>query len=333
MLERKMRITDGLVTKSVGIIVAAVVATAGLTAPDAQAADKVRVGKAVAFAFTFIPMEVGVQAGVWAKYGIEPVISSFRGDAKMQQGMTSGSIDFGLGSGPGMGFMAKGVPAMGVAAFAGAPLNLSVVIPYDSKITKIADLKGKRIGVTTVGSLTDWLSKRMAMSAGWGVSGIRTVTIGGLAPSRAALKTKQVDALMMATAIGNMLELKKEAKNLVNAAQFVKEFHTHIIFARKEMINNKPDVVRRFVNGWFGTIAFMRANRERTIDIANSVLRQGKVVLGRAYDQEMPMMSDDGVFDPKAVDVLKASFVEMNILKKAPANDVLFTTRFVPAKP
>ena len=332
MSGREISQTNGW-SRKVSAALGVAVITAALSISGALAADKVRVGKAVAFAFTFIPMEVGVQGGVWAKYGIEPVISSFRGDAKMQQGLTSNSIDFGLGSGPGMGFMAKGVPAKGVAAFAGPPTNLSVLIPYNTDIKSIADLKGKRIGVTTVGSLTDWLSKRMAMNAGWGVDGVRTVTIGGLAPSRAALKTGQVDAMMMATAIGNMLELKKEAKNLVNAATFVRDFHTHIIFARNEMIEKKPDVVRRFVNGWFATIAFMRANRDRTIEIANNVLRQGKPVLSRAYDQEMPMMSDDGVFDAKAVAVLKDSFVEMKILKTKPADDVLFTTRFVPAKP
>ena len=77
----------------------------------AGAAEKLRVGKAVAFAWTFTPLDVGMQTGIFAKHGVEIEASAFNGDARMQQGLTSDSIDIGIGSGPGMAFMVKGVPA------------------------------------------------------------------------------------------------------------------------------------------------------------------------------------------------------------------------------
>lgn len=322
----------GTFTKGVLAATALTVCSLG-SAPFAIALDKVTVGKAVPFAWTFTPMEVGRAAGIWKKYGIEVKILGFAGDAKMQQGLASGSIDFGLGSGPGMGFSAKGVPAKAVAAFAGLPKNISVVIRYDSPIKSIADLKGKRIGVTTVGSLTDWLAKRMAITQGWKPTDITTVTLGGFQSMRAAIKTKQVDALMFATEVGYMLEAKKEAKNLVNTAQFVSDFHTHVIFARNEMIEKKSDVVQRFLKGWFATIAFMKANKDETVKITAKVLRQSPEIMSRTYDEEISMMSDDGVFDPKAIAVLKKSFIEMGILKEVPKDEVLFTKQFVPVKP
>ena len=42
--------------------------------------------------------------------------------------------------------------------------------------------------------------------------------------------------------------------------------------------------------------------------------------------------STDGTFDPKAVAVLKQSFIEMGLLKEIPADNVMFTTQFVPVK-
>ena len=45
-------------------------------------------------------------------------VDAFNGDARMQQGLTSDSIDVGIGSGPGMAFMVKGVPAKAVFAMA-----------------------------------------------------------------------------------------------------------------------------------------------------------------------------------------------------------------------
>ena len=40
----------------------------------------------------------------------------------------------------------------------------------------------------------------------------------------------------------------------------------------------------------------------------------------------------DGVFDPKAVEVLKQSFIDMGLLKEMPEDKVMFTTQFVPVK-
>src|ERR1700733_15008658 len=91
--------------------------------PGAFALDKVTAGKAASVAWMFIPLDVGVAEGIFAKYGLDVSITSFGGDQKMQVGLASGSIDFGLGGGPAMGFVAKGAPVDAVAAFAGAPAN------------------------------------------------------------------------------------------------------------------------------------------------------------------------------------------------------------------
>ena len=103
-----------------------------------------RVGKAVPFAWTFTPIDVGIETGIFAKHGLELKVTGFAGDARLQQGLVSDSIDFGLGSGPGMGFLAKGVPAKAVAAMAGAPMNMSIVVPYNSPIKTLDDIKGKK---------------------------------------------------------------------------------------------------------------------------------------------------------------------------------------------
>src|SRR4051812_45101029 len=87
----------------------------------AYALDKVRLGKAVPNSFAFGATEVGMEAKIFEKEGIEIEVTSFRGDAQLQQAMAAGSLEVGLGSGPGLGFRAKGATAIGVAAMYGAP--------------------------------------------------------------------------------------------------------------------------------------------------------------------------------------------------------------------
>src|ERR1700693_4334343 len=88
---------------------------------SARAASKVRVGKAVSEAFSFVPVDVGIEAGIFKKHAIDVEEYDFGGSAKLQQALAAGSIDVGLGSGPELAFIAKGAPVVGVAAMANAP--------------------------------------------------------------------------------------------------------------------------------------------------------------------------------------------------------------------
>jgi hypothetical protein len=49
------------------------------------------------------------------------------------------------------------------------------------------------------------------------------------------------------------------------------------------------------------------------------------------YDELMPMFSDTGRFDPKALAVLRKSFVEMKTLPEEPDMSKLYTEAFLPA--
>jgi NitT/TauT family transport system substrate-binding protein len=303
-----------------------------LLAAPATAAEKLRVGKAVPFAWTFTPIDVGVQTGIFAKHGLELDVSAFGGDARMQQGLTSDSIDVGIGSGPGMAFMAKGVPAKAVFAMAGVPKNMAVMTKYDLPTRTVDDLKGKKLGVTTVGSLTYWIGHRINQLKGWGQNGIQVVPIGGMQPARAAVKTGQLDGYIGALESGYELEEHKEWRVITGAAPFVEDFITHVFFVRNETIEKRPNVVRAYLKGWQDTIAFMKANKDKTVEITSKVINVSPTVVARAYDEQMGIFSEDGTFEPKAVAMLKQSFIEMGLLKEIPEDKVLFTTQFLPVK-
>jgi ABC-type nitrate/sulfonate/bicarbonate transport system substrate-binding protein len=231
-----------------------------------------------------------------------------------------------------MAFVAKGSPAKAVAAMAGAPMNMSLVVPYASPIRTIDDLKGKKVGITTVGSLTDWLLKRVVAERRWPPGDVTAVTVGGLDSTRAALKTGQIDAVVVALEAGYALEAAKEWRVLSPLAPFAPDFHTHVIYARNNLIAERPELVERFLRGWFETIAFMRANKERTVEITSKVLNLAPAVIDRVYDEQINIFSADGRFDPKALAVLRQSLVEMGLLQQVPDDSVMLTTRFVPVK-
>src|SRR3954467_14224485 len=114
-----------------------------LSGQRAFALDKLRFGKSVPNSFAFSTAEIGIDNKIWDQDGIELAVSAFRGDAQMQQALTAGAIDVAVGSGPGLGFRAKGGRAMGVPALCGPPSTLVLPVFSRSSIKPPADLKGK----------------------------------------------------------------------------------------------------------------------------------------------------------------------------------------------
>jgi NitT/TauT family transport system substrate-binding protein len=173
-------------------------ALALLIASPVGAAEKLRVGKAVPEAFSFVPLDVGMRQGIFAKNGLEIESIAFAGDARMQQAAAADSIDILLGSGPAMAFIVKGAPIKGVAGMAGPPLLLAIVVRPDGPKTA-ADLKGKKVSVSTAGSLTYWLVSETSRRQGFGPKGIEIAPMGAMPGQIAALKRGDIDGVIMDT--------------------------------------------------------------------------------------------------------------------------------------
>jgi NitT/TauT family transport system substrate-binding protein len=298
----------------------------------AFALDTIRLGKAVPNSFAFAATEVGIDAGIFAKEGLDIAVSSFRGDAQLQQGLAAGSLDIGLGSGPGLGFRVKGAPVIGVAAMYGAPSNLALLVPAKSPLRSAADLKGKRIGVTTAGSLTDWLVRELSRQQGWGADGIVIVPLGQMQARLAAMDRGELDGTVQEAANGYELEETGRTRNLILFGDIVKHFYTHVIFGTDDMVDNRPDLLRRFLRAWFRTVAFMRADRAFTVKSEMRTLEVRQSIVERIYDAQMPGFSADGAWDPQAIDVIRASLKDLGILPTMPDAKALYTDKFVPVR-
>ena len=105
-----------------------------------------------------------------------------------------------------------------------------------------------------------------------------------------------------------------------------------MIFATDKAIAGRPQALRGFLAGWFETIAFMRANKRETVAIAKEVMGTDEPTTAAIYDELMPMFSDSGRFNPKALAVLSKSFVDMKTLPAEPDMTKLYTEAFLPQR-
>jgi ABC-type nitrate/sulfonate/bicarbonate transport system substrate-binding protein len=260
-------------------------------------------------------------------------ILGFEGAAKLQQGITAGDVDVGLGAGTDMAFVKKGAPDKAVASMAGPPLAYGIFSGADTGINTIEDLKGKRIAVASPNSLVYWLTRHLSDRLGWGLDGIQEIYVsGGMAANIAMLKTKQVDGMTVGIDVAHELEEQHQGRLLANYGKYVTVFITHAIYASNALIADRPDVLRRFLKAWFATIDYMHAHRDETVKIdmkADGIPEQH--IAGATYDEVMPMFSRDGHFDPAALGVVRKAMVELQLLPTEPDMAPLHTEAFLPA--
>jgi NitT/TauT family transport system substrate-binding protein len=303
-----------------------------LCSDPAPAAELIRVGNAGRESFSFTPANIGQETGIFLKHGLDLEIAGFGGDAKLQQAMAADAVDIGLGSGPGMAFIAKGSPIKAIAAMAGPPLIFAMVVRADGSVKTVDDLKGRNIAISTVGSATNWLMNEVSRQHGWGFDGFTQIPIGENAARIAALKAGVVDACVVD--IGSALNFveRGDGRILMRFGDVAKNFIMHVIFATDKIIAQKPDDLKAFLEGWFETIAFMRQNKAKSVAIAMQVMGTDEKTTSGIYDELMPMFTDDGHFDSTALAVLSRSFVEMKTLPSEPDMSKLYTEAFLPAK-
>jgi NitT/TauT family transport system substrate-binding protein len=296
------------------------------------APDVVRVGKAVYSSFPFAAAEVGEDAGIWKALNLSLDITAFKGDAQVQQALAAGSIDIGLGSGPSMAYRSKGVPAIAVAVMAGRPLDMALVVAHGSDIKTLAALKGKTIGVTTAGSLTDWLARQVSTSQGWGPEGVTILPMGAMETRVSALTTGQIAASVHDLTEAYEIERIGKGTILTLFGDVVKNFDTHVIFASDTMVSQKTAVLQRFLKGWFQTVAYMRKNHEAATKTIARVMHVDDAVVAKSYPADISMMSSDGVFSQAALDEVRKSVMDLGMIDGTLDEKNMYTSKFVPVK-
>ena len=304
---------------------------AAMFAANASAADLVRVGNAGAVAFSFMPTNVGKDAGIFAKHDLDINDHRLRRRRQIAAGHGGDAVDVGLGSGPGMAFIVKGSPVKAIADIAGPPLIFALVVRTDGSVKTIDDLKGRKVGISTVGSATSWLMNEVSRQHGWGFDGFDQVAIGDNAARLAALKTGAIDGCVVD--VGSALNFVEhgDGRILMRFGDVAKNFIMHVIFATDTaMAQEARTICTDFLQGWFETIAYMRAHKAKTVAIAMTVMGTDAKTTSGIYDELMPMFTDNGHFDPKALAVLQRSFVEMKTLPDEPDMSKLYTEAFLP---
>lgn len=313
-----------------GWVLGSVLGSLGLPSV-ASAQTTLTVGKAAPNADPIIPVDVGDKLGIFKKHGLDLKIVDFTGGSKMATAVAANSIDIGDGAGTEMALVAKGVPMIAVCETAGPIPFIGIGVPWDSPIHSIDQLKGKKIGFSSSGSLTDWLIKELVRKQGWGPQGVTGVAIGnGASNIISAFRANLIDADVAVTSLFLAMEEKKTGRLLFPVTKYEGNLAAGSLYASNNLIKTNPDAVRAFVAAWIETVDYMRAHKAETVKIESGITGFSESVMAKDYDLTIGMFTKDCRFDAESLATLKRSFADLKLLPGTPDMSKLYTEEFIP---
>ena len=246
------------------------------------------------------PIFIAKAKGYFEKEGLDVDVKMFTSAQQVPVAVASGDVDFGV-TGLTAGFYnlaSKGAVTI-IAAQSrdepGFPLSayMATNAAYDAGLKTPADLKGKRIAITTVGSTFHYMIGLLAQKHGFTVKDVTMVPLQDVPKMVAAFKGGQVDAIIAPSTVSRQLATDGAGKILGWVGDETPWQLGALFTAPKTMKDRRP-LVEKFMRAYKTALAEYHA-------AFNGKDAQGKMVKGPGYDELLSIIADATKQKPEIV--------------------------------
>jgi NitT/TauT family transport system substrate-binding protein len=293
-------------------------ASALLAAPRlvrAQALEKPRLTLAVGGKnlLYYLPLTIAEQRGYFKAEGLDVSIVDFAGGARALQALVGGSADVVSGAFEHtVNMQAKGQRLRAFVLQGRAPQIVLGVNPKTMPGYKsVADLKGKKIGVTAPGSSTNVMVNFILAKAGLRPSDVSIIGVGAAQGAAAAMRAGQIDALSNLDPVITLLQRSGDLK-VVSDTRIVAEAErvfggpmpAGCLYAQQSFIDRNPATVQALAH------ALVRADKwiqgagpsDIVTNVPETYLLGDRAVYIDAFLAAKGALSPDGSFPEKGAD-------------------------------
>lgn len=269
-------------------------------APAAAEPEKAKLTLALpsASGHTFLPAWL-IQEQTAKEEGLEVEVVSFRGDAASAQALVGGSVDLALQSPNGLINMLSGGQEV-VGFYAGFWQTLFWWMA-DPEIQSWDDVRGKIVGVTTPGSLTDTLTRYALKRNGIDPSEVNLTNAGSSGEQLEALKAGRLHVSCMVKPLcwqaeaDGMTILGKQEDDVAPS------WPTHIYQARQAFYDENPNTIRAFLRAHVRAIRLAEENPDIAVDVLARNMKIEESLAQSAYDDVMRGFNIQGELPPDDV--------------------------------
>ena len=296
MIDRRKILSTGLRAR---IIVSAAVIIAALFAGmrDSSFAQEIFVAHP-ALTFGDIPYYIAREKNFYRDEGFQVKDLYIRGGVTASQALQAGSVHFTLALGTGVRAALSGMTIKAIMVYCDKPYHFLYARP-DLGVRGAADLKGKRIAVTGVGSTTYYATRKVVERFGLDADrDVRILSVGDIWPTLAG---GSVETGLIRPPFTNMAE-KMGMVRLGYVGDAIQMPMSGLVTSER-LIQQQPDLVRRFIRGTFKGLKFFLEKQNETESIAalNRVTKMEPEVAKKTYHFYYSIMTRDGVPSERAL--------------------------------
>ncbi len=184
------------------------------------------------------------EQGLFKKYGLDSTLVYFRSGTTVAQALLAGEIEFGhLSPAPMMAAWAQGAHIVWI----GTTVHKMVFrLVADKSIVRAEDLKGKKIGITRIGSAADIAARAALEHLGLGAKEVTLISMGGIPEILSGLRAGAVQAGILSPP-SSTTALALGYHSLVFIPDLRKEFTFSGIAAKREYVDANPNIARAFM--------------------------------------------------------------------------------------
>lgn len=261
------------------------------TMRPALAADTIRLGLPTKAYWPTILATAAVRQGLFTKEGIGAEPTVYRGGAECFEALAAGAADLILDP-PSLvaAGLHKGVQARAVAAGSSLYSGWHLLVRQDSPVTAVAQLDGKKVGITSAGSASDQLAlwtqhDRSVQFTRVPLGG------GGLVPN---LRSRNVDAAVVYSPLSYQLEQSGQARVLIDFAQAIPAHVSTAWITTQSLIERNPALIQKALNALFGAVQWMGANRDASIALIAEIDEVPAEAAAAEYENTILKLSTNG---------------------------------------
>ncbi len=184
------------------------------------------------------------EQGIFRKYGLDSSLIYFRSGVVATQALLAGEIQFGhLAPGPTMTAWAQGADFVWIGT---TTHKMVFTLVAEPAIARGEALKGKKIGITRLGSAADLAARAALEHLGLTAKDVSLIGMGGIPEILAGLRAGAVQAGILSPPFSTAA-LEAGYRRLVFIPDLGKEFTFSGIAAKRDYINTSPQTAQAFM--------------------------------------------------------------------------------------
>lgn len=288
-----------------------------------------------------LPLYVALSQGYLAEEGLRLDNPLLAPGVRLREALTAGELDFAENTtttlivGRQAGLRQRAV----FQYYTKELFSLFVPTKLKDQVKSVADLKGRKIGVTALGTGAHMDAIMFIRKAGLNVSDVTFVGLNSADPATlvTALESGQFDAMILWEPTSTLVRDRQIGFPLIDIRDAAvhekwvgKESASEVLFVTEDMIAKRPDVVRRAVNALKKAMTYIQTHSADEVAAATAKFyKMDAAALARILGPIKGNYTPDGKFSRSGIQVAIDITKEGGLLKQPLSFEDLVDTQFV----